>query len=89
MQDLFLQLTVTISFGVIVYILAIAVPRVSEEGEVEEQQSGSTSLDRIDERMDVFKKKLLRKIKIYIMKADNFVSSHLRKGQDDDDLFKR
>lgn len=92
MQDLFLQLAFTISLGVVVYILAIAVPRI-EEGEEEKGEEGPVQqfvpLEKLDKHLSLWKDKSLRRLKILILKADNFVSAHLRKGKESEDLFKK
>ncbi|MFH1188734.1 MAG: hypothetical protein V1652_02735 [bacterium] len=89
MQDFFLQLAFTLSLGVVVYIIAIAVPRIHPNGEEIEGGKKYVPLEKIDKHISLLKNKSLRRLKILILKADNFVSSHLRKGKESDDLFKK
>lgn len=92
MQDLFLHLAFVVSFGTVVYLFAVAVPRVYEEGQPATEKVGKRishrSLERIDTHLQSAKDKALRRLKVFIMRADNFISEHLHKGKDTD-LFKK
>ncbi len=84
MFDLILQLVFMISLGLIVYLIAVAVPRIDEQ-ELE-ADTGMTPLgrwlknlplERIDAAFSASRDKILRRLKVLIMKADNFVSHRL------------
>ncbi len=88
MFDLIIQLIFMVSFGVIVYMIALAVPRVSdEEMGITEADTKLASfakklpLEKIDAAFMASRDKILRRLKIYIMKADNFVTHRLNKKE--------
>lgn len=86
MYNFILQLFIVLSLGVIVYLLARTVPRITDENEV-----GGRSADRfdklvskiplakIDAALDSFLLKFLRKTKVLIMKVDNLLNIYLNK----------
>ena len=84
MYNFALQTIFLVSFGVIVYLVAIAVPRISDES-VHERKGfirewfRNVPLDKIDDGVNSFSEKTLRKLKVFIMKFDNFVSRLLNK----------
>ncbi|MBI2592895.1 MAG: hypothetical protein HYW37_01900 [Candidatus Colwellbacteria bacterium] len=84
MFDLILQLVFMISLGVIVYIIALAVPRIGEDETVSNTSQTpigrwlqNLPLERIDMAFKTSRDKILRRMKVWIMKADNFVSRRL------------
>ncbi len=84
MTDLILQLILFSSFAVIVYLIAIAVPRVKDD---ELNMTGSKRvsilpLDRMDAFLNVGKEKILRRLRIYLLKAEKSVSDQLHKSKD-------
>jgi len=85
MYDLVLQLILMISLSVIVYIMAAAVPRVEgHKGDDEESMSKNTvvlSLDKLDAYLEKLKDKVLRRIKLVVMRADNIISKELNKEE--------
>ncbi len=82
MQNLFLELTLLISLAIIVYLMSAAIPRIEDKKEGEDDGGGSKRsslpLDKLDEVLLKFKDKLLRKMKVLVMKIDNFISKQLR-----------
>lgn len=87
MYELILQVILMVSLAVIVYLIAIAVPRVEEKAGGEEGRSNNhaihLSLDRMDAFLNRVKERLLRRVKVMIMKADNYVSRQLNKNGDE------
>lgn len=85
MYDFILQTIVMVSLGVIIYLFARAIPRVSEAsvsvpkrdyvGEVLKK----IPFQKIDNLLNSVAAKLLRKSKIVVLKLDNWISSHLHK----------
>jgi len=79
-----------VSLGVIVYMLALAVPRVSkpEESSLETNTTGKIklgaahALDKVDGKLKVIKDKTLRRLKVSIMRVDNFISKQLNNEKD-------
>ena len=82
MQNLFLELTLLVSLAIIVYLMSATVPRIEDKKEVEDgggtPKRSSLPLDKLDEALLRFKDKLLRKMKVFVMKIDNFISKQLR-----------
>lgn len=78
MADLFLELTVLASLAVIVYLMAAAVPRIEEEQEEEKTAKINLHLDRLDSFLVRAKDKFLRRMKVLVMRFDNFISRQLR-----------
>lgn len=87
MYELVLQLVLMVSLAVIVYLIAIAVPRVEEHaGERSTSQNSHSihlSLDRMDAFLSRLRDRVLRRIKIIILKADNYVSRQLNKKDEE------
>ena len=84
MYDLILNLALMIALGTVVYVFALGVPKVGEldaKPSRLRQQLGKLPLHHLDEAIKQFKDKVLRKIKILVMKTDNFISSHLNKDK--------
>ena len=90
MYDLFIQTTLMLSLGAIIYLVASALPRISE---VEDVNGGSLRdkakslgsilpLDQVDSKLNAIKNKTLRRLKVWVMKADNFLSKRLNNGGD-------
>ncbi|MEX2033141.1 MAG: hypothetical protein WD889_01090 [Candidatus Colwellbacteria bacterium] len=84
MADLILQLILFSSFAVIVYLMAIAVPRVKDD-ELNVASSKGASilpLDRMDAFLNSWKEKVLRRLRIYLMKAEHSVTGQLNKSRE-------
>ena len=80
MQHLFLELVLLISFAIIVYLMAAAIPRLEETKKdgSEGIERRDLPLDKLDEFLIKAKDKSLRKLKILVMKADNLISKQLK-----------
>lgn len=85
MYDFFLQIAFFSSLGVMVFLFARAVPRVSDTGELPHPPGAfdrllrSLPLSEIDERLNTFFEKLLRKMKVLVMKVDNQINRGINK----------
>lgn len=88
MGNLLLQIIWMLSLGVIVYLVAIAVPRIDNKDINQSKvwrlwnSHYATKLERIDLAIVDYKDKLLRRLKVILMKADNFVSRRLNKNKE-------
>ena len=84
MADLILQLILFSSFAIIVYLMAIAVPRVKDdELAATGNRAGSIlPLERMDAFLNSFKEKILRRLRIYLMKAERGVTGQLDKSRE-------
>jgi hypothetical protein len=87
MYSLFIQTTLMVSLGVIVYLASLAVSRTSENnssngnGTSPNRRWGAIlPLDEIDRRLVAVKDKMLRRLRVIIMKFDNFISKRLNNG---------
>ena len=83
MYELILELILMTSLAVVVYLMAIAIPRV-EESEEKKNGNGTTSipLDKLDEMLGRAKDKVLRRLKVFVMKTDNFISRQLNNKEE-------
>ncbi|OGE82697.1 MAG: hypothetical protein A2846_01515 [Candidatus Doudnabacteria bacterium RIFCSPHIGHO2_01_FULL_49_9] len=74
------------SLGVIVYIVALALPRIEvpapREGHPLSKVISSLPLKKIDEAIASYKAKTLRRFRLIIMKLDNLISKSLHKDKD-------
>ena len=80
MYSFIVNFVLILAFGVMVYLLALALPRVKIESESEKIRwrfIKSVHLEKIDEALKRSYDKLLRRLKVAILKADNFVSRKL------------
>ena len=85
MYNFFLQIIVFSSLGLIIYLLARAIPRVedtpvpSKTPNFFDKLMAKIPMAKIDENINSFLAKFLRKSKVIIMKIDNFVNDKLGK----------
>ena len=85
MTNLILQILVFSSLGLIIYLLAKAAPRVSDQAEPIripnpfDKMMAKLPMAKIDENINSFLAKFLRKSKVVIMKIDNFINHRLGK----------
>ena len=86
MYNFILQLFIVLSLGVIVYLLARTVPRITDESGVSKPTTGGFDklvskipLAKIDAALDSFLLKFLRKTKVLTMKVDNLLNIYLNK----------
>jgi hypothetical protein len=86
MYDLFLQLVLMLALGTVVYLIAVAAPRVQDDQHFGESRVRSwmkhLPLERIDTILLGAKDKILRRFKVWLLKADNFVSKRLNNHKD-------
>ena len=88
MYEFILQLAVFFSLGVVLFIMARAVPRIQSESEVIHQNTkfdyfdrflGKIPLNKLDFLINSFLSKILRRIKVVVLKIDNFITNYLNK----------
>lgn len=82
MYNFFLEIVFMLSLGLMVYLLAIALPRVQNNSknrvsEVISRLIKRVPLERIDSVLNTIFEKILRKFRVIILKIDNWVSSSL------------
>lgn len=90
MYDLFIQTALMLSLGAIIYLVAAALPRISETQETNRSNlikrvkglGAILPLDQVDSKLNAVKNKTLRRFKVWVMKADNFLSKRLNNGGD-------
>ena len=84
MYELILQLVLMLSVAVIVYLMAVAIPRV-EETKVKNNNNGLTNLplEQLDDLLNSVKDKLLRRLKVFVMKMDNLISRQLNNKKEE------
>ena len=83
--DFLLQIFLYSSFGVLIYLLSRGVPRI-EDGhkgvhgaDFFDRMLAKLPLKKMDSWLNVALSKILRRSKVFSMKFDNFVHSHLEK----------
>jgi len=92
MYDFILQIIVMLSLGAVIYLMARAVPRVTEmEAAVREPNYfdrllKKIPLEKIDAFLSAFFEKFLRKSKVFILKADNSLTKHLHNLKPDNTI---
>ena len=80
-----LQIVVFSSLGLMIYMIARAIPRVPEEVAMPRRSNwvdrltSKIPMSAIDNRLNSFFAKLLRKFRVVIMKIDNFINDRLGK----------
>lgn len=87
MANFVAQLILTFSLGVVVFLFARALPRVSEEASAPtdllekklEQWIARLPLHKIDHGINHFLEKALRKVRVIVLKFDNLVHALLAK----------
>lgn len=74
-----------VSLGVMVYLIARAIPRVGEEERPAEKIEGvprtliATSLERVDRLISAATEKTLRRVKVLMLKIEGAISRSLEK----------
>lgn len=73
-----------ISLGTILYVTVRTLPRIEEGGAPErkgilERWIASEIPEKLDAAFNSFLAKFLRKLKVWLLKVDNFISEHLKK----------
>ena len=86
MYNFVLQTVMFVSLGIVVLLVARALPRVPDRGTPQQTRMHSffdrmiskrIPLDKLDSFAQSFSEKVLRKTKVIVMKTDNFVDDHL------------
>ncbi len=85
MYNFIVEMSMLVSLGLIVYLFARAVPRIAHNKPEDVQPLsgfdrfvGRLPLEKIDRGLHSFFEKTLRKIRIVLMKVDNYINSHLK-----------
>ena len=73
-----------IALGTIVFLVVRALPRIEEDGMPEkkswiERWVTSEAPERLDRAMNAFLGKTLRKLKVFMLRLDNFLAGQLKK----------
>ena len=81
MAHFILQTLIMLALGVIIYLMAVALPRVSDE---ETNAPGKTSrtmiyIEKADEFFQGFWEKTLRRIRVWLLRLDNFITKKLNR----------
>ncbi|MEK7191996.1 MAG: hypothetical protein AAB646_00580 [Patescibacteria group bacterium] len=85
MYNFILQILTFSSLGLIIYLLARALPRVDETAptprisRVIDRMISRLPLGKIDFAISNFFEKILRKSKVIVMKIDNLINTHIGK----------
>lgn len=85
MVNLILQIIVFSSLGLVIYMIARAIPRVPEEVAPSRRSNwvdrimSKIPMTKIDENINSFFSKFLRRSKVVVMRADNFINDRLGK----------
>jgi len=83
MVKFILQTVILISLGIILYLAARTLPRISEEdtsaASTPQPHRFTIHLEKIDEWLKFFLEKFLRRMRVLIMKIDNIVSGWLNR----------
>ncbi len=85
MYNFVLQIIVFSSLGLIIFLMARALPRVSDAAEPPrgpnffDKLMAKLPMAKIDEGINSFLAKFLRKSKVVVMKIDNFINHRLGK----------
>ncbi|MDD5060973.1 MAG: hypothetical protein PHN44_01660 [Candidatus Marinimicrobia bacterium] len=90
MYDFILQIFIMFSLGTVIFLVARALPRISETETANAPKSrtnwfSSFPFEKVDAAVNAFSEKTLRKIKLILMKTDNMVSRQLNKFKKDGD----
>ncbi|MBI4193401.1 MAG: hypothetical protein HY536_02115 [Candidatus Colwellbacteria bacterium] len=85
-----LEIALFASLGAMVYIAASSLPRIEDDaaesgGKVDalERLARRIPLDKIDGALNAFFVKLLRRVKVVLMRADNVVTHRLNRVQEE------
>ncbi|MCL5006819.1 MAG: hypothetical protein M1153_01575 [Patescibacteria group bacterium] len=79
MYSFIINLALILAFGVMVYVLSLGLPRVnaSEAEDKRKKPWEKIPLDEIDQAIQKSLDKILRRLKVVVLKADNFITSKL------------
>lgn len=76
-----IQTLIMLSLAAILYLMAKALPRVSDEPEngPANQSRAMLYVEKLDELLKVFLEKILRQFRVWILKLDNFIGQKLNR----------
>lgn len=78
MFSFIVNLVLVIAFGAMVYIMALTLPRIDEEKGLKKWKFlKNIPLDKIDQAIQKSFDKILRRLKVFTLKADNFITRKL------------
>lgn len=89
MYSLLLQLILFSSLGIILYLMARAMPRLDERKEVVHASGwfdrvlSRMPLAKVDANVNSFLEKMLRKMKVIVLKVDNLLNQYLNRVRRD------
>jgi hypothetical protein len=81
----FVEILFMASLAAMIFIFASAIPKIEEEEagprkeNLLDRLAKKIPLDKIDDNLDIFREKLLRRVKVFLMKATNLVDGRLGK----------
>jgi hypothetical protein len=81
----FLELLMMVSLALMIFIFASALPKIEEEEAGKRKDNfldrlaKRVPLDKIDDNLEIFWEKLLRRTKVFLLKATNSVDGRLAK----------
>ena len=85
-----LEIIMFVSLGMVILLLARALPRIEDESSAFSSRKDKMSniakhipFDKLDESMNLILHKILRRVKVSIMKADNLVTNKLKSFRSD------
>ena len=90
MYDFILQLFLITSLAIIIYLMARALPRIEEGGprvtayDYLEGWVKKLPLAKIDNSLNIYVEKTLRKTRVVVMRFDNFLHNHLNNKKNGD-----
>lgn len=85
MLQFFITTIFMLSLGTVLYVLVRSLPRIDEEPSGASEQGpferwiASEIPERIDQTVNAFMDKFLRKLKIFLLKVDNSLTNRLQK----------
>ncbi len=83
MIQFILTTVLMVSLGTILYLVARSLPRIEEEqpadGTLLERWAASEIPEKVDAAFNGFLMKFLRKLKVVLLKIDNYLTDHLKK----------
>lgn len=84
MYDFVIQIALVVSLGIVIYLLAKAMPRISDSATTAsynkiDQLLAKVPLAKIDAALNSFFEKLLRKFKVVVLKVDNLINMYINR----------
>ena len=81
MIQFIVQTLIMVSLAAILYLMAKAIPRISDEPENNptNQSRVMAYVEKLDEFVRAFLERILRQVRVWILKLDNFISKKLNR----------